>query len=54
MKNYLLLDCAFAQIHELEGNTEEAIESYLVALSKADAPHEEELLERKLHKLADQ
>ncbi len=53
MKNYPLLDCAFARIHELEGNTEEAIESYLVALSKADAPHEKELLERKLRKLAD-
>lgn len=53
MKNYLLLDCAFARIHELEGNTQEAIDAYLVALSKAIAPHEKELLERKLRKLAD-
>ncbi len=53
MKNYLLLDCAFARIHELEGNTEKAIDSYLIALSKAVAPHEKELLERKLRKLAD-
>ena len=53
MKNYLLLDCAFARIHELEGNTEKAIDAYLVALSKATAPHEKELLERKLRKLAD-
>jgi len=53
MMNYLLLDCAVARIHELEGNTEKAIDSYLVALSKAVAPHEKELLERKLRKLAD-
>ena len=53
MKNYLLLDCASARIHELEGNTAEAIDSYLVALSKAVAPHERALLERKLRKLAD-
>ena len=53
MKNYLLLDCAFARIHELEGNTKEAIESYLAALSKAVAPHEKDLLERKLRMLAD-
>ncbi len=52
-KNYLLLDCAFARIHELEGNTEAAIDSNVVALSKAVAPHEKELLERKLRKLAD-
>ena len=53
MKNYLLLDCAFARIHELEGNPQEAIDSYLVALSKATAPHEKQLLEQKLRKLAD-
>ncbi len=51
MNNYLLLDCAFARIHELEGNSEEAIKSYLAALSKPVAPHERELLERKLHAL---
>jgi len=53
MKNYLLLDCAFARIHELDGNTREAIDCYLVALSKAVAPHEKALLESKLRKLAD-
>ncbi len=52
MKNYPLLDCAFARIHELESNTEAAIDSYLVALSKTVAPHEKQLLERKLRKLA--
>ena len=38
MKGYLLLDCAFARIHESEGDTEQAIDSYLIALSKATAP----------------
>lgn len=52
MQNYLLLDCACARIHELEGNTEAAIDSYLLALSKTVAPHEKELLERKLQKLS--
>jgi RNA polymerase sigma factor (sigma-70 family) len=51
MKNYLLLDCAFARIHELEGNLQEAIDGYSVALSKAVAPHEKELLQRKLRRL---
>jgi RNA polymerase sigma-70 factor (ECF subfamily) len=53
MKDYLLLDCALARIHELQGNTAEAIDSYLIALSKTAAPHEKQLLERKLRKLAD-
>jgi len=53
VQNYLLLDCAFARIHELEGNTQSAIDCYRLALSKAGAPHEKELLESKLHKLAD-
>lgn len=51
MKNYLLLDCAVARIHELQGNAAEAIDSYLVASSKAVALHEKELLQRKLRKL---
>ena len=51
MKNYLLLDCAVARIHELERNSEKAIDSYKVALSKPGARHEKELLERKLRKL---
>ncbi len=53
LQNYLLLDCAFARVHELEGNTEEAIDFYLTALSKAVATHEKELLQKKLRKLAD-
>ncbi|QDT98425.1 RNA polymerase sigma factor [Gimesia aquarii] len=53
MKHYFLLDCAFARIHELEGNTKAAIDSYLTALSKTVVPHEKTLLEKKLRKLAD-
>ena len=53
LKDYLLLDCAFARVHELDGNHQDAIDSYLAALSKTAAPHEKELLDRKLRKLAD-
>lgn len=53
MKKYLLLDCAIARIYELEGNKDNAINSYLDALAKKVAPHEKELLECKLRKLAD-
>jgi len=53
MKNYLLLDCATARIHELEGNPERAVECYLSAMSKAVAPHEKKLLEGKLRRFAD-
>ena len=52
MNDYLLLDCAIARIHELEGDTQKAVDAYLMALSKKVAPHEKELLERKLRKLA--
>ena len=52
MENYLLLDCALGRIHELQGSASEAIDCYLAALSKATAPHEKELLERKIRKLA--
>lgn len=51
MKDYLLLDCAFARIHELEGNTKAAIDSIRIAATKAVAPHEKQLLESKLRKL---
>ncbi len=53
MENYLLVDCAFGRIHELDGNKNAAVDSYLIALSKAGAAHEKELLEQKLRKLAD-
>ncbi len=51
MKNYLLLDCAIARIHELEGNHSDAVNSYLDALAKQAAPHEKKLLQRKLERL---
>ncbi len=54
MKNYFLLDCAFARINELEGNREQAYDFYLRALAKAIAPHEKDLLERKLCRLGNQ
>ncbi|MDF1745414.1 MAG: sigma-70 family RNA polymerase sigma factor [Gimesia sp.] len=53
MKHYLLLDCALARMYELDGNTAKAIDSYLIALPKAVAPHEKELLEKKLRKLTE-
>ena len=51
MKEYLLLDCAIARIHELNGDQKSAVNSYLDALSKKPAPHEKVLLERKLRTL---
>ena len=51
MQNYLLLECASARIHELEGDTAAAIDAYLAALSKATAVHEKQLLKRKLREL---
>ncbi|MCZ6836675.1 MAG: RNA polymerase subunit sigma-70, partial [Planctomycetota bacterium] len=53
MKKYLLLDCAIARMYELEGRKDDAINCYLDALAKKVAPHEKELLECKLRKLAD-
>lgn len=52
MKNYLLLDCAFARIHELEGNRRLAVGRLEIALSKADAPHIKALLQRRLDALS--
>lgn len=52
LENYLLLDCAWARIHELDGEPGKAIDAYLRALNKSNAPHEKELLERKLKNLA--
>lgn len=54
LKNYFLLDCARARVHELEGNREAAINAYLDAMRKNVAAHEKQLLERKLQKLSKQ
>ena len=51
MKEYLLLDCAIARMHELDGRRDQAIKAYVDALSKQAAPHEKKLLEGKLRKL---
>jgi len=51
MEGYVLLDCAIARIHEFLGNKDGAINSYQEALAKRIAPHEKELLERKLRRL---
>ena len=52
MKDYFLLDCALARIHELDGNREEAIKAYLDAMSKPLAAHEKQLLNKKLRSLS--
>ncbi|MGI9472540.1 MAG: RNA polymerase sigma factor [Rubripirellula sp.] len=52
MGHYLLLDCAVARLHELDRDTDRAVDAYLVALSKATATHERQLLESKLRRLA--
>ena len=51
MRNYLLLECANARIHELEDNRNEAVNSFLDTLAKNPVPHEKELLKRKLGEL---
>lgn len=53
MKHYLLLDCAVARIHELEGNNDAAVDRWTSALARAEAPHEKQLLEKKLLELTD-
>lgn len=53
LKGYLLLDCAIARLYILEGENRMAIDRYLVALSKANAPHEKELLLKKLNELTE-
>lgn len=52
MKDYLLLDCAVARIHERAGNLSLATDAYLSALSKSAAAHEKKLLESKLRELS--
>lgn len=52
LRSYLLLDCAVGRVYETAGNMLGAKEAYLAAFSKAEAPHEQQLLQRKLSKLA--
>lgn len=51
MTEYLLLDCAMARLHELNGDTESAVACCQDALAAATAPHERQLLEQKLNRL---
>ena len=48
LNGYLLLDCAIARVHELEGHHELALEAYTRALQKSPADHEQALLARKI------
>ena len=52
MRDYLLLDCAEARVHELLGDRDRAVDSYLRALGKRPASHEKRLLESKLQRLS--
>ena len=48
LDSYYLLECAFARLHELEGETQKATDYYLAALAKDVAPHEAVLIKKKL------
>ena len=51
MQGYFLLDCAEGRLHELASNSAAATKAYAAALSAAAAPHERELLAKKLARL---
>ena len=50
MEGYPLLDCAMARIYELSGRDREAAAAYQAALAKHPAPHEVNLIQRKLQR----
>jgi len=52
MRNYYLLDCALARLHEIAGRLDEAAEAYAEALERPLAPHERDLIRRKLARLS--
>ena len=52
LQGYFLLDCAIARIYLLEGNTEKAIDSYLVARSLTNVMHEQAFIERKIRSIS--
>lgn len=54
MRSYLLLECALARIHELQGDQDAALDCFLAALSKASADHEKEFLAKELRRLTNQ
>lgn len=51
LKHYVLLDCAYARLHELSGNSAEAIHSYKRAINNSKVQHEVEVLQRKISAL---
>lgn len=51
LANYHLLDCAIARVLEQQGDQEAAVSYYRQALTKNPAPHERELIERRLKQL---
>lgn len=53
MRDYILLDCAFGRIHEIEGERTKASQHYASALQKSAAEHERKLLQRIIDKLSD-
>ena len=50
-RDYFLLDCALARMHELAGHTPEALACYRGATASDLAPHERALVERKIARL---
>ncbi len=52
LKHYALLDCAYARLHELSGDTAMAISAYKRAVGNSRAQHEVEVLQRKISALA--
>jgi len=51
LSDYFLFHCAFARLHEIDGNTSAAIDCYLTALTRSTAIHEKALLEKKIRAL---
>lgn len=53
LKGYFLLDCAIARIYLLNGDTKNAIDSYLMARSQTVVNHEQSFIERKIRLLSE-
>jgi len=53
LKGYFLLECAIARIYRLQGDTKNAIDSYLVARSLTAVIHEQDFVEHKIRSISD-
>lgn len=51
MRDYFLLQCSIAKVHEINGDRELAIDACLAALSKTTAEHDKNLLKKKISQL---